>query len=775
MKRVLEMIRSCIMAIPVLFLFAGMAAAGETHSGLATASPGDVGLDAGALAKIDDMVAADLKAGKMPGCVVLIGRHGKIAFFKAYGKRQIEPSPLPMTTDTLFDLASLTKPVATATSIMLLVERGKLRLDDPIAQYISEFASKGKEKITVRHLLTHQGGLIPDNDLSDFENGPEKAWKRIFALTPLAAPGERFAYSDVGFMVLGEVVRRASGEDLQQFSHENFFAPLGMTETGYLPPAELSRRAAPTEERNGHWMQGEVHDPRSFLLGGVAGHAGLFTTAGDLAVYAQMLLNRGEYGGHRVLAESTVRRMIEPWHVRSGYRSLGWDVRSAYSGNRGVSFSPRAFGHGGFTGTGLWVDPELDLFSIFLSNRVHPNGKGNVNGLIGRINTVVGQSVRDQPPPTVLTGIDVLRREGFQTLRGRHVGLITNHSGVDRQGVSTIALLSQAKDVRLVAIFSPEHGIEGKLDEPGIPDSHDAASGVPVYSLYGKTLRPTDKMLEGIDTLVYDIQDIGARFYTYTTTLGNCMQEASRHKIRFVVLDRPNLIGGLEVDGPVLDAGRESFVAFHRLPIRHGMTHGELACMFRQELGLDLDLSIVRMEGWRRNMLFDSTGLKWINPSPNMRNLSEALLYPGLCPLETTNLSVGRGTPTPFEVIGARWLDGGRLQKALAAAGLPGVEFQAIKFVPTSSKFAGQECSGIRITITDRAALKSIRTGLEIARQIRLLYPNEWNVAKYENLLGNHAVYEALRAGKPFAEMEALYRPGLEEFRKRRERFLLYP
>ncbi|MGA2257913.1 MAG: exo-beta-N-acetylmuramidase NamZ domain-containing protein, partial [Thermoguttaceae bacterium] len=657
----------------------------------------------------------------------------------------------------------------------LLVERKKLRIDDPVARYIPEFAAAGKEKITVRHLLTHQGGLIPDNGLGDYDDGPEKAWKRIFAMTPRSAPGEEFVYSDMGFIVLGEVVRRVSGKDVHRFSHENLFAPLGMAETGYLPPEELRRRAAPTERRAGHWMQGEVHDPRAFLLGGVAGHAGLFSTARDLAVYAQMLLNRGQYSGVRVLAESTVRQMTDPWRVPGGFRSLGWDVRTGYSGNRGASFSPRAFGHGGFTGTGLWIDPELDLFVIFLSNRVHPTGKGNVNRLIGRIGTVAGRSIRGQPRPTVLTGIDVLRREGFETLRGRHVGLITNQTGVDRQGTTTIALLRQAQGVRLTAIFSPEHGLEGKLDVARIPDGRDPLSGVPVFSLYGETRRPTDKMLQGIDTLVYDIQDVGARFYTYTSTMGYAMQEAARRRIRFVVLDRPNPIGGVEVDGPMLDAGRQSFVAFHRLPIRHGMTVGELAMMFRQELGLDLDLAVVRMEGWRRDTLFDATGLKWITPSPNMRSLTEALLYPGICPLETTNISVGRGTPTPFEVIGAPWLDGQRLQQALAAAGLPGVEFRAVKFVPTSSKFARQECNGIRITITDRAALRPIRTGLEIARQLWLQYPRDWTVALYEDLLGNRAVYEALRSSKSVAEMEALYRPELEQFLGRRERFLLYP
>jgi len=763
----------------VVFLIAAWCAhgamTGEPPTRLPEVRPPEVAMDPDSLAEIDGIVANDLQAGHMPGCVVLVGRHGKIVFLKAYGERQIEPSSLPMTTGTLFDLASLTKPIATATSIMILVERGKVRVDDPVGQYIPEFASAGKEKITIRHLLMHQGGLVPDNGLDDYKDGPEKAWQRIFAMTPLSAAGVEFVYSDVGFVVLGEVVRRVSGQDVHRFSHENLFDPLGMTETGYLPPEETRRRAAPAERRSGRWIQGEVHDPRAFLLGGVAGHAGLFSTARDLAVFAQMFLNRGQCGGVRVLAESTVRQMTEPWRVPGGFRSLGWDIRTGYSGNRGESFSPRAFGHGGFTGTSIWIDPELDLFVVFLSNRLHPNGKGNVNPLIGRIGTVVGRSIRDQPRPGVLTGIDVLWREGFETLHGRRVGLITNHTGVDRQGTSTIALLHQAKGVRLVAIFSPEHGLAGNLDTAGIPDGSDPSSGLPVFSLYGGTKRPTDKMLQGIDTLVYDIQDVGARFYTYTSTMGNAMQEAARRRIHFVVLDRPNPIGGMEVDGPMLDHGRESFVAFHPLPIRHGMTVGELALMFRRELCPDLDLAVVRMEGWRRDAFFDATGLKWINPSPNLRSLTEALLYPGICPLESTNLSVGRGTPTPFEVIGAPWLDGRRLQQLLAAAALPGVEFRAVKFVPASNKFVRQECGGIRITITDRASLRPIHVGLEIARQLRLLYPGDWTAAGYEDLLGNHAVYETLCAGKSVAEMEALYRPGLEKFLERRERFLLYP
>jgi len=299
-----------------------------------------------------------------------------------------------MTCDTVFDLASLTKPIATATSVMLLVERQQLALDEPVAKYLPEFGQAGKQSITVRQLLTHQGGLIADNPIEDFADGSEKAFQRIFAASPTCEPAIRFIYSDVGFMVLGELIRRVSGENLQQFTSHALFGPLAMSETGYLPAEASRKRAAPTERRDGHWMQGEVHDPRAYALGGVAGHAGLFSTAEDVAIYAQMILGRGENAGVRVLAPETVDTMLTANTVPGGgLRGLGWDMRTGYSINRGDGFSPRAVGHGGFTGTSLWIDPQLELVVVFLSNRVHPDGKGNVNRLAGRIGTLAAEAI----------------------------------------------------------------------------------------------------------------------------------------------------------------------------------------------------------------------------------------------------------------------------------------------------------------------------------------------------------------------------------------------
>ena len=377
-------------------------------------------------------------------------------------------------------------------------------------------------------------------------------------------------------------------------------------------------------------------------------------------------------------------------------------------------------------------------------------------------------------PGAVLTGIDVLERDEFQQLSGARIGLLTNHTGITRDGRSSIRLLNNAENVEVVRLFSPEHSLSGKLDIEIIGDSLDASSGIQVVSLYGEVRRPTAEMLQDIDTIVFDIQDIGTRFYTYISTMGNAMIAAADNGIRFVVLDRPNPINGIDVAGPVLDDGLQSFVGFHTLAVRHGMTVGEIALMLKAELKLDLDLKVVEMYGWQRAQFFDDTGLIWINPSPNMRSLTEALLYPGIGLLETTNLSVGRGTATPFEVFGAPWIDGERFAKNLAALGLPGVTFDAIEFTPDASKFAGETCGGIRITINDRARFESLTTGFAIAHQLRLDYPEIWQIEPYLRLLGNAATLDALQAGHTVAEIKNAYQAGLDNFITRRAAFLLY-
>ena len=323
-------------------------------------------------------------------------------------------------------------------------------------------------------------------------------------------------------------------------------------------------------------------------------------------------------------------------------------------------------------------------------------------------------------------------------------------------------------------MFSPEHGLEGLLDQPEIGDSTEPKSKLPVYSLYGAARKPSKEQLAGIDTMVFDIQDIGTRFYTYISTMGLAMEAAAEQGIRFVVLDRPNPIGGDRVAGPVLDTGKECFVGYHTIPVRHGMTSGELAQMIRAERQPELELRVVRVQNWKREATWDQTGLKWVNPSPNMRSLTQALLYPGIGLLETTNISVGRGTDTPFELIGAPWIDGQELAKALAAQDLPGITFVPIQFTPSSSKFANHSCQGVNFIVTDWQTFRPVETGLTLATLLRQLYPNDWETTRFNRLLLDTPVYEGVVAGKNFNELEATYRLDRQDFLERRKEFLLY-
>jgi uncharacterized protein YbbC (DUF1343 family)/CubicO group peptidase (beta-lactamase class C family) len=743
-------------------------------------------MDSGVLDRIDEVVRSAIGNRQLPGAVILVVHDGKIVFRRAFGNRSIQPAMSPMTVDTVFDMASLTKPLATAVSIMALLEEGKVRLADRVAKHIPEFEQNGKDKITVEQLLLHTGGLVADNPTSDYADGPQKALERIYQSACVAPPNTKFIYSDVGYIVLGELVRRLSGQGVDEFAKQRFFQPLGLPDTTFRPGPALAKRAAPTEQRNGQWLQGEVHDPRACALGGVAGHAGLFSTADDLAVYVQMFLDGGGHGGKQILSPATVRLMTTPRPVPGGLRALGWDVNTSYSANRGELFPVGGFGHTGFTGTSAWIDPTSQTAVIFLSNRVHPDGRGDVQRLRGQVATLVAASLRDTEaklkkmgsssiaPHLVLTGIDVLKRDTFQPLKGCRVGLITNHTGVDREGQSTIDLLREAPGVQLVALFSPEHGIRGEVDKP-VADERDAKTGLPVYSLYGTRKRPTPEQLRGIDTLAYDIQDIGCRFYTYLTTLGYILEAAQQEHLKVVVLDRPNPTGGTAVEGPLLQERLESFTGYHTLPVRHGMTVGELAQLFNKERRINANLRVIPMEGWRRDDTFDRTGLLWVNPSPNMRNLTAALLYPGIGLLETTNLSVGRGTDRPFEIIGAPWLDGRRLAAELAKANLPGVRFMPTRFTPASSTHSGKLCGGVQIFIDDWGEFQSLPTGITVAYQLHKLYPDQWEVKRYGALLAHRPSLEALERGDQPAQIMELWRHDLEQFRSLRKAYLLYP
>ena len=766
-------------------------------------------LDPKKLEAIEPLVQQAISEKKLPGAVVLVGRGDRTLYEKAIGHRALVPAAEPMTLDTIFDLASLTKVVATTTSVMMLVEEGKIRLNDRVSTFIPGFERYGKADITIRHLMTHVSGLRPDVDLGDTWKGSETAISIAIEEVPTAPAGERFVYSDINYFLLGDIVRRVSGESLDRFAHDRIFGPLGMKDTMFVPPASLVSRLAPTEKctplgwpcegPNMTMLRGVVHDPTARRMEGVAGHAGLFSTAADLAIFCRMLLDGGVYRGVRILSPLTVAKMTTP-STSPGERSirgLGWDIDSAYSSNRGELLPIGSFGHTGFTGTSLWIDPATRMFVVFLSNRVHPDGKGDVTPLRARVATVAASAITDVPadlrtsslwtgrdfgpsgtpapaarPPAVLSGIDVLRANGFAALRGKRIALLTNHTGRARDGATTIDLLHAAKDLTLVRLFSPEHGIRGILDA-NVPSAVDE-TGLTIHSLYGETRRPTAAMLEGIDTVVVDLQDIGARFYTYMTTMAYVMEESAKRKIAVVVLDRPNPVNGFQVEGPTLDQAALSFVGYFPMPIRHGMTMGELAKLFNAENKIGADLTVIPLKNWSRDEWFDATGLPWINPSPNMRNLIQATLYPGIGAIEGTNVSVGRGTDTPFEQVGAPWIDGVGLADALNGRAMPGIRFYPVRFTPTSSKFANEECGGVFMVVTDRAALRPVRVGVEIAASLSKLYGAKYELEPAERLFGSKEGLARIRAGEDPTAIVSSWAAGEARWRLLRNKYLLY-
>jgi uncharacterized protein YbbC (DUF1343 family) len=613
-------------------------------------------------------------------------------------------------------------------------------------------------------------------------------------------PGSGFQYSDTGFILLGELVRRVTGQPLDDYLARLVFRPLGMRDTSFHPNGSQRARVAPTEFHNGRMLRGQVHDPRARAMGGVAGHAGMFSTAEDLASLTQMLLNGGALNGRRILQPSTVQTMWARSPEGRGTRALGWDMTSTYATVWAPFFPAGSVGHTGFTGTSLWIDPSTRSYLILLTNRVHPSGGGSaaIRDLRSRVTALAGAALfrpalpAPAPPPApeqppaegsatppatepirVRSGLDVLAAQDFAMLRGHTVGLITNQTGIDIYGRRGIDLLAAVRDVTLRAIFSPEHGITGLVDAE-VPHGRDTATGRPIWSLYGPTRRPTEQMLRGLTALVFDVQDVGARYYTYLATLQYAMEEAARLGIPVIVLDRPNPITGLVVEGPLLDADLTSFTGPHSIPVRTGMTIGEYARLVAAERRIPVQLTVVPLEGWERRRWFDETGLPWINPSPNIRSVTQALLYSGIGLLESTNLSVGRGTDTPFEVIGAPFIDPIVLADALNTLRLAGVRFEPVHFTPTENIYAKVACAGVRFVVTDREAVRPVTVALAVARELRRRYRSQWKAEKVQHLLVNRHTIWALLRGESLPRLIAYSEADRAAFLKRRASYLIY-
>ena len=768
-------------------------------------SEGIPGINENQLTAIAGIVDKAIRSGKIPGAVVLIGNQGKVVYRRAFGYRAIRPKRLSMRMDTIFDLGSLTKVVATTTAVMQLMEKGKLRIEDRVAEHWPEYEVNGKEEITLCQLLTHYSGHRPSLEVGPKWAGYDAALKMITEEKTFSPPGTRFIYSDINFIILGELVRQISGQSLDVYCAEHIFKPLGMKDTRFKPSPSLRNRIAPTQYQHGKKgkiLWGEVHDPVAYHMGGVAGHAGLFSTADDLSIFAQTLLDGGTTKGVRILSPLTVEKMTIPQTPpnKMVLRGLGWDIDSPFASNRGELFPIGSYGHTGFTGTSIWIDPVSKTYIILLTNRVHPDGKGDVGSLRSQIATLVASALRPVSAEQILsthrsltgyyevmksyrmqgfrsgkvqTGIDVLNAQKFEPLLGLRVGLITNHSGLDSEGRRTIDLLFKASGVNLVSIFVPEHGLSGKVEER-VSFSIDPVTDLPVYSLYGEVDRPTEKMLNGLNAIVFDIQDVGTRFYTYITTMAYAMEAAAKKGIPFYVLDRPNPITGSVVQGPVMDRDQQSFVGYFPMPLRHGMTVAELASMFNAENQIGVRLKIIKMRGYQRSDWYDETGLLWVNPSPNLRTLNQTILYPGVAIVEGANLSVGRGTDTPFELLGAPWVNPRELADYLNGRRIQGVRFMPVEFIPRGNRFENQLCHGIQIVLVDRHALDPPALGVEIASALYRLYPNDFHLDKTLPLIGSREVLQSIKDGQDPNAIVLNWQASLEQFCKLRLKYLLY-
>jgi uncharacterized protein YbbC (DUF1343 family) len=685
---------------------------------------------------------------------------------------------------------------------MKLFEEGKFQLNDKITQYIPEFQG-GKSNITIRNLFTHFSGLKPDVALTKPWTGYDTGIRLACTTPPDGPAGARFVYSDINFILLGELVHRLSGQMLNDYARVNVFIPLQMNQTTFLPATALIPRIAPTERLAGtdRILRGVVHDPTARNMGGVAGHAGLFSTGDDLARFAQMMLNGGELDSQRVFNPLTIQKFTEPQSPPDQpiLRGLGWDIDSPLSRNRGELFPIGSFGHTGFTGTSIWIDPSTRSFVILLANSVHPSLRPALSPLRSKVATIVAASVGIAVRGVTLTsynetftaagvhrdigrnaktqmGLDVLVASGFAPLQGKRVGLITNQTGLDSQGRRNIDLIRQA-GVKLTALFSPEHGVLGVEDREGIQDAVDPATGLKVFSLYGATQRPTPEMLRGLDALIFDIQDVGARCYTYETTMAYAMEAAAKAGIEYYVLDRPNPITGTHVEGPILDAANRSFIGYWPgLPMRHGMTMGELAQLYNGENKIAAKLTVVQMLDWQRGDWFDSSNLPWINPSPNMRSLKAAILYPGVCLLEySKNYSVGRGTDSPFEQIGADFIHGRELAEYLNSRQIPGVRVYPTSFTPTESNFKGKRIEGVRFEITNRDLLDASRLGFELAGAMQKLYPGKIDFTVDARLIGANDAIRRIAAGDDPRTIVDGFMDSLSHFVDLRAKYLMYP
>ena len=707
-----------------------------------------------------DLILQNAVSNKLtPGVVCIVGHNGAVIYRKAYGFRAVTPILEPMTVDTVFDMASLTKVMATTGSIMRLVQLGQIKLNDPVAKYIPDFAQNGKEEVTIRQLLTHYSGLRADLDLRPTWSGMEEGYRRANAEKLVNPPGSTFLYSDINFIVLGELVQKVSGITLNQYAETFIFGPLGMNTTRFLPPLTLLARTAPTQvnEKTGEVLRAVVHDPTARAMGGVAGHAGLFSTADDTARFAQVMLN----GGSPVWSKEIVEKMTTPQQPPNltVVRGLGWDIDSPFSSVRGDLLPVGSYGHSGFTGTSLWIDPTTNSYIVLLTNAVHLK-EGTVIALRTEVATAVASLLNLSVPQEqkyrlsritgyneaaaasrrivarngrVLLGIDQLESSDFEALRQfgtnkPRIGVLTNQAAIDSLGHRTIDVLAHGNGLHLAGIFD----IDGSIAESGA--SKDSATGAPVYNLAGDS-RPSADALRNFDVIVIDVQDTGARVSPLTTTLGPFLDAAAKAGKPVVVLDRPNPLNGAYVQGPISDTGH-SGATIYPLPPRHGLTVAELAKLLNAERNISAKLTVVPMKGWMRGDWFDSTGLMWVSPAPDVHDSQQMLLYSGVAMLEGTDISVRKGATSAYEMLGAPWIHAVDFAEYLNERKIEGVRFVPVQFAPALGKHARQQCGGVDILVIDRETLDTAELGIELAAALHKLYPKEFEMTRLSRLAG---------------------------------------
>ncbi|MFP4502964.1 MAG: serine hydrolase [Candidatus Hydrogenedentota bacterium] len=714
-----------------------------------------------------------VRRANAPGAVAYVGDREHTYLHAAAGARQRVPHTLPAERGTIYDLASLTKVLATTTAFMMLVEAGEVALDQPAGTVVPHSSFN---RFTFRHLITHTAGLSPMKPWYRDAASLTDMLNRAANLALAWRPGTRRQYSDIGFMILGRAIELIAGDTLDAFCRKRIWQPLGMTRTDFRPPAAWHADCAPTEEcrwRN-RIVLGEVHDENAYAAGGVCGHAGLFSTAADLAEFCRGLL------AGKVLRPDTLDVMCRPDHVPTyPWQAIGWKRDPWSESIEGFLPSRAAIGHTGWTGTSLWIDRDTGVFAILLSNTCHPGRTGRKHRTLRRtFYTAVAERYFYPVRTNTHTGLDRIVWNHYRPLIGKRIALLTNHAALDAAGRPILEVIRMQPEIILSRLYSPEHGLYGQA-EAGAQVASQAGGTVPVTSLYGGRKQPADDELRGIELFVIDLQDVGARYYTYAHTMKVCLAACAASRTPVLVLDRPNPVNGAVLEGP-LPTTADSPVCWGKVPIRHGMTFGELARFFEKH---ERDCSRVTLDvaplgSWMPHFHHHQCELPWMPPSPNVPAPDTALLYVGTCLFEGVNLNEGRGTQTPFHVFGAPWLDSTAVIDAIEPAIAAGIALRPTLYTPTAiagkasaPRYQDQLCRGIRLHITDHQAARPFALVVGLLRAIRQVHADRFAFHdNFDVLAGGPWLRTQIEAGRTSAEITTELAPALAAFDRARPR-----